>query len=197
MMLHRPFTGRLEEVNPKELASLREKHEGWFVEYKRRMIGLSEIAKSLSSFANQYGGCLFIGVEEGGEQNVADNFPGIPSNEVQRTLESIRNATADYLQPSVFYIPRVFEGPVEDIGLKSGKSIIAIEVPRGPDTPYIHKDGVIYLRVGDSSRPTAVTDRTTFNLLVQRGLESRSRLAERVLWQPVTSQAEEKQRSCM
>ena len=66
-------------------------------------------------------------------------------------------------------------------------------MPEGPNSPYVHNDGRIYRRVGDSSQPKEVTDRTTFDALALRGEETRSRLAERVLWSPATSEAEENQ----
>ena len=192
-MLYRPFADHLDEVAPEDLARLTDVHEGWYVEYKREMIGNRELAKSLSSFANQYGGWLFLGVEEDAVNNVAASFPGIPDTEVQTAIESIRNAAKDLLQPLPFYNVRVFPGPISAMGLKGGHSIIVVHVPEGPDCPYIHNDGRIYMRVGDSSQPKSVSDRATFDLLTQRRQEARSRLDARVMWSPVTSQGEENQ----
>ena len=192
-MQYRPFDEHLGEVIPSNLARLKDIHEGWYVEYKRELIALSDLAKSMSSFANQYGGWLFIGVEQGRETNVAAGFPGVPDDGLQHALESIRNAAADYLQPPVFYDTRVISGPVQEIGLETGRSIIIIEIPQGPNSPYIHNNGRIYRRIGDSSKPERVTDRATFDLLAQRGQEARSRLEELVLWIPETSKGEEDQ----
>ena len=136
---------------------------------------------------------MFIGVEQGRETNVAAGFPGVPDDGLQHALESIRNAAADYLQPPVFYDTRVISGPVQEIGLETGRSIIIIEIPQGPNSPYIHNNGRIYRRIGDSSKPERVTDRATFDLLAQRGQEARSRLEELVLWIPETSKGEEDQ----
>ena len=192
-MLYRPFADHLDEVAPEDLARLTDVHEGWYVEYKREMIGNRELAKSLSSFANQYGGWLFLGVEEDAVNNVAASFPGIPDTEVQTAIESIRSAAKDLLQPPPFYNVRVFAGPINAIGLREGHSIIVAHVPEGPDCPYIHNDGRIYMRVGDSSQPKYVTDKATFELLARKGQDARSRLEERVTWSPMTSQAEENQ----
>ena len=192
-MLYRPFADNLSEVSPEDLGRLRDVHEGWYVEYKQQLIGNRELAKSLSSFANQYGGWLFLGVKEDGKDHVADSFPGIPDSQVNLALDSIRNAAKDLIQPPPFYNVRVFPGPIEAIGLREGFSIIVVHVPEGPDCPYVHKDGRIYMRVGDSSQPKYVTDRATFDLLTRRGQEARSRLEERVMWSPVTSQGEENQ----
>ena len=192
-MLYRPFADHLDEVAPEDLARLTDVHEGWYVEYKREMIGSRELAKSLSSFANQYGGWLFFGVEQDSVNNVAAGFKGIPDTELQGALDSIRNAAKDLLNPAVFYNVRPFPGPIASIGLEEGHSIIVVQVPEGPNSPYIHNDGRIYRRVGDSSQPVPVADRSTFDLLAQRGEETRKRLAERVLWSPVTSKGEENQ----
>ena len=139
------------------------------------------------------GGWLFLGVKEDGRDHVADSFPGIPDSQVNPALDSIRNAAKYLLNPPIFYNVRLFPGPTDSIGLGEGHSIIVVQVPEGPNSPYIHNDGRIYRRVGDSSQPVSVTDRSTFDLLAQRGEEARKRLAERVLWSPVTSKGEENQ----
>jgi len=41
------------------LEILKEKYEGWYVEYKRQLPKNSAIAKSVTSFSNTYGGWLF------------------------------------------------------------------------------------------------------------------------------------------
>ena len=192
-MLYRPFADHLDGVAPKDLARLRDVHEGWYVEFKREMIGNRDLARSLSSFANQYGGWLFLGVEEDTLNNVAAAFPGIPNSKLQWALDSIRNAAKDLLHPPPYYNVRVFQGQIHEIGLIDGFSIIVVQVPEGPNPPYVHNDGRIYSRVGDSSQPTPVTDRATFDLLAQKGEEAQSRLAEKVLWSPVTSKGEEDQ----
>ena len=110
-MLYHPFADHLDEVAPEDLARLTDVHEGWYVEYKREMIGSRELAKSLSSFANQYGGWLFFGVEQDSVNNVAAGFKGIPDTELQGALDSIRNAAKDLLNPAVFYNVRPFPGP--------------------------------------------------------------------------------------
>ena len=78
-MLYRPFAERLDDVSPEELIRLKGVHEGWYVEYKENQISNRDLAKSLSSFANQYGGWLFLGVSEDAQENVAAGFPEIPS----------------------------------------------------------------------------------------------------------------------
>ena len=192
-MLYSPFDESPHDVAPEALARLRETHEGWYVEYKSDLPQAKDLAKSISSFANQYGGWLFIGIQEDAETLSAASFPGIPEARVPRAIESLRNASKDLLRPPVFYEHRIFSGPAADIGLEHGQSVIAVHIPQGSDTPYVHNDGRIYRRIGDSSQPVPVTDRATFDLLAQRGERAREGLNDRVLWSPTTSKGEDEQ----
>ncbi len=192
-MRHTPFDENLVDLSPTDLTELRDVYEGWYVEYKSEIIKPRALAKSLSSFANQYGGLYFLGIKSGSKQNVAECFPGIANSDVPSVLEALRNAAKDLLHPHVFYITRVFEGPIESIGLQQGRSIVAAEIPQGPDTPYVHNDGRIYVRIGDSSDPRPITDRVTFDILSRRGEQARRRLEDRILKSPTVSKGEEDQ----
>ena len=192
-MRYTPFDKSLADITPDDLATLKEVYEGWYAEYKSEMINNRALAKSLSAFANQYGGWLFLGVLEDSNSNAAKSFPGISNTEVHDALESLRNASKDLLRPAVYYDSRVFEGPIEAINLRSGHSIIAIRIPQGPNPPYVHNDGRIYQRIADSSDPKPVTDRATFDLLFDRGIRTRSRLADRIEKSPLVSKGEENQ----
>ena len=186
-----PFDRRAGDLVPEDLEALKQVHEGWYVEYKQQSIGRRDIAKSLSAFANQYGGWLFIGIAEDRATHIAGTFPGIPTSSVQNELESIRNATKDLLRPSVFYDHKVIDGPIDSIDLPAGRSVIAIHIPEGPDTPYVHNDGRIYRRIADTSDPVPVTDRAELDVLSQRREIALSRLDNRVRRSPMTSEAEE------
>ena len=70
------FKKRLEDIVADDLEVLKETAEGWYVEYKRELVRARAIAKSVTSFANQYGGWLFIGVDEN-EERKAGTFPGV------------------------------------------------------------------------------------------------------------------------
>jgi len=56
MVEYTPFTKILRDVEAIDLVALRQAVEGWYVEYKREVPNATSIAKSLSSFANTYGG---------------------------------------------------------------------------------------------------------------------------------------------
>lgn len=188
-----PFDKDLDDVLPEELDTLLEVHEGWYVEYKSEAPNNRALAKSLSAFANQYGGILFIGIATHNNSTVPGSFPGILNSTVDATLEQLRNCSKDLLNPPVFFATRIFEGPISSIGLRQGYSIIAVRIPQGPDTPYIHNDGRIYRRIADASDPTHETDRATLDLLHDRRNQAYSRLENRILQTPSVSRGEENQ----
>ena len=132
-----------------------------------------------------------MGVEENSESKTAGSFPGIESGNLSEALESLRNAAKDLVRPQVAYQSRTVEGPLETIGLCSNRSVIVVHVPEGPNTPYIHNDGRIYSRVGDSSSPIPANDKATFDLLYQRGADRKSYLAALVGRSPELSKDEE------
>ena len=185
-----PFDKEIGDLLAEDLAELKEVYEGWFVEYKEEAISPRNIAKGLSTFANQYGGWLFFGIAEDRDNRTAGSFPGIPTGSVQHTLDAIRNASKDLVRPSVFYEHKIFGGPIHAISLPADHSIIVVRVPQGPDTPYFHNDGRIYRRVGDASGPQHITDRSELDRLSARREEALNRSNIRIERSPVTSQAE-------
>ena len=186
-----PFNKEHGDISAGDLESLREVSEGWYVEYKSQLPSTRGLAKSLSSFANQYGGWLFLGVGEAPTSQTAGTFPGIDNEELPEVLESLRNAAKDIVRPQLAYQHHVLEGPVDTIGLSSNRSVVAVRVPEGANTPYIHNDGRIYIRVGDSSSPIPATDKSTFDLLYRRGEDRRAYLEELIERSPTVSKAEE------
>ena len=146
-----PFEKALKDVKPAELETLRSVAEGWYVEYKSRPLSTKALAKSLSSFANQYGGWIVFGVEEDTDTLKAKAFPGINSSLVSQLLQLLKEASRGSLNPDVFYETRVFEGPIDEVGLTQDHSIVVVRIPPGADTPYIHSDGRIYRRIADST----------------------------------------------
>ena len=191
-MQYSPFNKALKDVQPDELSILRNVSEGWHVEYKSQMVSQNILAKTISSFANQYGGWLILGVAEDRAAHVAGTFPGIPNAQIQGGLESLRNASRDTVRPSIFFEHRIFDGPINAIGLAENFSLIVVQIPQGPNTPYVHNDGRIYRRIADSSNPKPETDRATLDLLFQRGVQSRSRLEEYITRNPTVSEAEDR-----
>lgn len=188
-----PFDRNIEELEPTNLALLTEVAEGWYIEYKKEMVTSKNIAKSISSFANHYGGWIFYGVEESDDgRNLAGAFPGIEISEVSLLVNRIRDAVRNSINPTPFYRYRILDGPCEEIGLRSGRSIVIVSVSMGANAPYIHSDGRIYRRIADSSDPKPETDRFILDQLWQRGEVSRNILSSLLESKPLLSDAEEK-----
>ena len=60
--MYNPFGKPLSQLVASDLAALQDAAEGWYVEYKERAKDAGAVAKSLSSFANTYGGRLIYGI---------------------------------------------------------------------------------------------------------------------------------------
>jgi hypothetical protein len=150
--------------------------EGWYAEYKQSQAGTPTIAKSISAFANTYGGWLFYGIAEDKKgQRTAGAFPGLPISEVPQYEEWMTQAVAIHISPPAFFEHRVLYGPEPAIGLPEDRAVIMIHIPPGNDAPYVHSSGRIYRRIADASDPTHETDRHFLDLLWQRGNDSRAR----------------------
>lgn len=193
MQIYSPFQTSFDDIEAHHLGVLRTVSEGWYVEYKREVPSASSIAKSISAFANTYGGWLFYGIEEQSKaDNVAGTFTGIPSGDIDGSLQRIQQAISVQLQPSPYYEARVLYGPDGNTGLAAGKAIICIRVMQGKDAPYVHKDGRIYRRVADGSDPKSETDRFLLGELWKRRDSVVERYREWVVHQdPEFSTAEE------
>ena len=164
-----PFDKAIKDLNPDDLAVLNTVSEGWYVEYKREMVSARALAKAVSSFANTYGGWLFLGVQERGlVEPVAGSFPGIPDNQIDGALQRLRQSVAEHLNPTPHFETKTLRGPCGEIGLAEGRSLITIEIPQSHTAPHVHKDGRIYRRVGDSSEPKPETDRFILDQLWRR-----------------------------
>lgn len=143
--------------------------EGWYIEYKREVPASSSIAKSLSAFANTYGGWLLYGVQEKSkEEPTAGTFPGIPRLESDAALQKIRQAASAHVAPAPHFDYKVIWGPENKLGLPEERAVICINVPWSPTTPHVHKNGLIYRRIADGSEPKAENDRFVLDQLWQR-----------------------------
>lgn len=192
MIAFNPFNKNLKDIEQNDLSVLRDVTEGWYVEYKRQLVSVRSIAKSIAAFANHYGGWLFYGIEEASDgSNKAGSFPGLDQNEVTLLIEQIRNAAKDSISPSPYYEYRILTGPCSEIGLADDKSIIIVLIPSGPNPPYIHSDGRIYRRIADSSDPKPETDRFILDQLWQRGRDSQSKLSSFLETELTLSQGED------
>ncbi|MDH5325315.1 MAG: ATP-binding protein [Gammaproteobacteria bacterium] len=170
-----PFGTDFDSLVASQLEVLREVKEGWYMDYKSDLIAIKKIAKSISSFANQYGGWLVFGVRESDEK-CAGEFVGIEKTKVNELSERIREAVRAHVNPAPFYLEKVFAGPVKELGLINGRSILLLYIPEGVNPPYIHSSGVIYRRIADQSDPKPEADRGVLDGLWNKAQTSKNLL---------------------
>lgn len=176
-----PFQRPLRDLQVSDLTVLKDVSEGWYVEYKRECGGTRVAAKSLSSFANSYGGWLFYGIEESTDgQHRAGKFTGILREHVEEVVKWLQQGSSIHVSPSPYYEHRVLYGPDDTLQLPEGRGIIVVHIPMGNNAPYLHSTGRFYRRVADASDPVHETDRHFLDLLWQRGKSQRDRFKERI-----------------
>lgn len=191
MSTYSPFETPLSQLRTKHLQVLCRVAEGWHVEYKSLLPNARVLAKSISAFANTYGGWLFLGIEEKGKSDpVAKCFPGLSSETVDRRAQRIRDAVAAHLNPIPFFDMRILRGPNAELNLAEGRAIVVIEVPESVTAPHLHSDGRIYRRVADGSEPRPETDRALLDQLRSRSEPTRKIVREWVKRDPEFSEAE-------
>jgi len=183
-----PFGKPLASVKVDDLGAFQNVAEGWFVEYKRSAPSVPSIAKSISSFANHFGGWLLYGVAE--RDRLPESFPGISVSDAPTFEAQIRDAARTFIHPTPYFEVRTLAGPSPLLGLEAGRAIVIVRVPEGAAPPYIHGHGKIYRRVADASDPKAETDRSVLDLLYERSRVARKRLRRRLAYLPLLSQAE-------
>lgn len=162
------FGKTLEDVTASDLARLRGVAEGWYVEYKRTTLDSERIAKTLCSFANQYGGWLFLGVDELPDHSGPGGFPGIPIAERATTEQRIRQAAQSHCSRAPFFETHFVVGPCSDPPIAADRFVAIVRVPPSDDVPHVHSSGRIYRRIGSSSEPTAENDRSMLDHLLDR-----------------------------
>lgn len=188
-----PFGKPLDSLNARDLSRLRDVTEGWYVEYKRELPNAKAIAKSISSFANTYGGWLFVGVEECSKDHpVAGAFPGIPEENLESALHSVRQALASCLSDAPYIQIHSIQHHDDFPDLLPGRIVICIHVPRSLQAPFVHSSGQIYRRVADGSEPKPETDRHLLNQLFNRGKGVEREIRRWVKREPEFSKAEAK-----
>lgn len=191
MTSYTPFEKSFEEIKVDDLQALRSAREGWYLEYKRELPNASTIAKSISSFANTYGGWLFIGVSEKSKEDaVAGSFPGIARDTVDGALQAIRQSVASHVSPSPHFETKVLYGPSEAVGIEDGRAIICILVNWSLTAPHVHKSGQIYRRIADGSEPKPENDRFLLDQLWHRSDKLKEVYKEWVARDPEFSKAE-------
>ena len=163
-----PFGKPLEQVEAGDLARLRGVAEGWYVEYKGTSPNADRIAKSLCSFANQFGGWLFLGIEELTDHSGPGAFVGISATERVATEQRIRQAAQAHCSRAPFFETHFVMGASSDPVLAADRFVAIVRIPASDDVPHVHSSGRIFRRVGSSSEPHAETDRAVLDQLLER-----------------------------
>ncbi|MBK9387353.1 MAG: ATP-binding protein [Planctomycetes bacterium] len=189
--MYTPFSKRFDELIAPDLEVLRSVPEGWYVEYKREVPAPTSIAKSISAFANTFGGWLFYGVEEVAKENpVAGTLRGIPKDQIDAAIQRIRQSVAENSNPTPFFEARPIWGPLPSMRLEAEHAIICVRTPSSLNAPHVHKNGVIYRRVADSSEPKPESDRFVLDQLFRRADGLRTEYATWIDDDPEFSKAE-------
>jgi len=108
--------------------------------------------KTVSAFANGFGGSLYFGVD--------DNGVVVGLEDAQHTADKISEFIVARIEPSLVYI-------LEPL-LVEGKEILRLNVKSGTNTPYYYKSGdnrTAYYRSGNES--LKVTDRILTELILK------------------------------
>jgi hypothetical protein len=105
------------------------------VEFKSRLPSEDIIAKSLAAFANSEGGVFIIGVNDDA------TIVGVPENEINRTLEVLRNVSKSLLRWSI---------PVATATIDNHKVVYAyVGVAPKEYAPVVTSRGEVFVRQGD------------------------------------------------
>ncbi|WP_162558991.1 helix-turn-helix domain-containing protein [Sphingorhabdus sp. EL138] len=188
---YNPFDRQISKITSSDLSVLRSVSEGWYIEYKSKIPNAISIAKSVSAFANTYGGWLFYGIEEKSkDESVAGQFCGIARIEMDAALQAIRQSVASSVNPIPHFDTKVLWGPNKKVGLAKDTGVICVRVPQGNAAPYVHKSGKIYRRVGDGSEPKPESDRFILDQLWRRSKEVKDEYAQWIEKEPEFSKDE-------
>ena len=109
--------------------------EGYNSEFKVSIPSkVKELTEEICAFANAAGGVLLVGVND--------------LNEIKGV--NVDNAKRSAIQNSISEITPILDCTFSLVEV-NGKTILAIEVPTGPDKPYV-LSGAIYVRIGPNSQ---------------------------------------------
>jgi hypothetical protein len=159
-----PFGKSFKDIIEGDLSILKNVSEGWYIEYKKEKQNGDKIGKSISSFANSYGGIYFIGIEYDEKTNYCKNIEGVTDSP-----DVIRDSVRNTIQPFPYF--ETFQIP-----LKNGKKVIMAVIPEGKNPPYIHSNGRIYRRQEAASDPIQENERHTIDMLYSKAENFRNKL---------------------
>ena len=125
------------------LDELRIMTEGRRLEFKGAIPTNSDIAKTAVAFANDAGGEIYVGIEDG-----TKNVVGIDEEAFPQLEERLSNAIYDRCAPAI--LPEISLLSIE------GKALIRVKIYKGSTPPYyLKREGKMqgtYIRVGSNNR---------------------------------------------
>ena len=186
-----PLNKSPRDLTRDDVLNLKTITEGWYCEYKRELSKPAAIAKSVSAFANTYGGWIFYGIEEDRSTRCARCAPGILNTDVAQAEVRLRQAVSGAINPAPYYEHFVVSGPIAELDLDAEHAVIAVFVPQGTNAPYLHSSGRIYRRVADESDPREETDRHFLAMLFERSKGQRKNVRSAISKQPERSESEQ------
>ncbi|WP_336755364.1 AlbA family DNA-binding domain-containing protein [Pantoea sp. USHLN298] len=169
------FERTLDYITSEDLKELYELEEGWFVEFKSIAPENSKVAKSISSFANAYGGILIFGVIEDQKTRKAKSFNGMALAKAESLILNIRQSVQAHITPSPFYEAKIIAIPDTN-----DEFLVWVKIPKGSSGPYLHSSGVIYSRTGDSSSPIHLNDLGLLERMWREGESHRYKIKKRI-----------------
>ena len=116
--------------------------EGVNLDYKRDFP--KSLEKTISAFANTFGGMIIIGVED---EDSKPKRPFVGIKYKQKLEERVWNIILDNIYPPLF--PEIRVCPP-----KKNKTFVIIRVPQSSDTPHaIYNNTDVYIRTGNRNKP--------------------------------------------
>jgi len=173
------FRRGLNTVSSDDLPEIKQLEEGWFVEFKSQCPDSPKLAKSIGSFANAYGGLLIIGAEEDAKTRRLKKFIPMSLDIADETKTKIRQAVEAHLQPPPVFFMKSLELPAVSCE-STERWILLIHIPKGERAPFLHSNGCVYTRKGDSSSPIPLTDLGLLDRLWSEGRHKQEKLKKRI-----------------
>lgn len=169
------FERDINSIDSSDLDDLKRLEEGWFVEFKSTPPESAKIARSISSFANTYGGILLFGIVEEQKTRKLKSIDGFTLDKAEQLVVTIRQSVQAHVTPSPYFESKIIKIPEQE-----GKYIVWVKIPKGNFGPYLHSSGVIYIRVGDSSTPKPMNDIGFLERMWREGDSHRERVKKRI-----------------
>ncbi|MBN2541826.1 ATP-binding protein [bacterium] len=171
MVKFNPFNKDINELDKDDLQKLIEDEvvEGWYIQFVNVYPeSEKEIARSIASFANSYGGWYIIGVTTN-EQTHAETIEGFDLLSIDNPKEKLEEIIRDQLRPVPFFDMKL-------VWVDNNKAVMVVYVEEGSDAPYLTKEGKIFRRAGNQSEPVEETERDTVQKLIERSYDLKERI---------------------